>query len=286
MSNGIDHQSKYIAPGSFCCFGHRPFAVVGEHDLALLGPNADGYYLYKFGGNSDPNLGSAFAFSPIRLHPGAAFSLSAAAEYFHNATGQVLKFDGGYRNEENQRQAFKRALIKYGDFMITIRRVAPPGFSEHHTGLAVDLASHLDEAGIVLPFFGWEMSFPRANTQGIRHEPWHWRFVGLPAITSSLAQVKPDTPVTLVNAGLNNLKRMGIYNFAKVFNDFDEKPTHLSFIEEDDFASLRFMLNEMQDVVSFPNYGDDESELIESLFSLLKKMGVSKIPDLDAGNLY
>ena len=181
------HQISHSDPRSCSCFGHRPYAIADENDMVLLRPNLDGYYLYGSGGNGAPDLGPALAFTPMRLHPGAAFSLSAVANYIFNTTGAVLKFAGGYRNEENQRLAFKRALIKSGDFITTIRRVAPPGFSEHHTGLAVDLASHLDEAGSVLPFFGWELSFPCANAQGIRYEPWHWRFVGLSAITLSLA---------------------------------------------------------------------------------------------------
>ncbi len=26
--------------------------------------------------------------------------------------------------------------------------------------------------------FGFEMSFPKDNSQGVSYEPWHWRFVG------------------------------------------------------------------------------------------------------------
>jgi len=28
--------------------------------------------------------------------------------------------------------------------------------------------------------YGFELSFPRNNRQGVTCEPWHWRFVGSP----------------------------------------------------------------------------------------------------------
>ena len=73
---------------------------------------------------------------------------------------------------------------------------APPGHSEHATGYAVDFADGWNrecdfetcfgktEAGLWLaehaPTFGFELSFPEDNAQGVSFEPWHWRFVGTP----------------------------------------------------------------------------------------------------------
>jgi len=71
---------------------------------------------------------------------------------------------------------------------------APPGHSEHATGYALDFTDgerrecDLEpcfaetEAGRWLarnaPDFGFELSFPEDNAQGVSYEPWHWRFVG------------------------------------------------------------------------------------------------------------
>lgn len=70
----------------------------------------------------------------------------------------------------------------------------PPGFSEHHTGYAVDIGdgnaphTHLEETfadtaayrwlTAYAARFGFELSFPPNNPQGVMYEPWHWRFVG------------------------------------------------------------------------------------------------------------
>ncbi|GAB5468758.1 MAG: hypothetical protein Kilf2KO_17880 [Rhodospirillales bacterium] len=83
---------------------------------------------------------------------------------------------------------------------------APPGFSEHATGYAVDFGDGQNrrcdfetcfgetEAGLWLianaPAFGFELSFPESNRQGISFEPWHWRFVGTPAALAIFTQAR------------------------------------------------------------------------------------------------
>jgi D-alanyl-D-alanine carboxypeptidase len=65
---------------------------------------------------------------------------------------------------------------------------APPGFSEHHTGRALDLTtprSPVLETGFEqTPAFAWllsradefgfVLSYPRGNPCGFQYEPWHW----------------------------------------------------------------------------------------------------------------
>ena len=73
--------------------------------------------------------------------------------------------------------------------------VAPPGHSEHTTGYAIDFAvrpslgcpdaeacmSNLPAARWLrdnATRFGFEQSFAAGNAQGVKWEPWHWRWVG------------------------------------------------------------------------------------------------------------
>ncbi len=66
---------------------------------------------------------------------------------------------------------------------------APPGFSEHHTGYALDICDEtlsLDESFAETRAYRWlqqnarafnfELSFPRHGE--VSFEPWHWRFEG------------------------------------------------------------------------------------------------------------
>ena len=69
---------------------------------------------------------------------------------------------------------------------------APPGFSEHHTGRAVDIAcpdspelevdfentDAFQWLTLHAPRFGFGLSYPRGNGLGYQYEPWHWCFQG------------------------------------------------------------------------------------------------------------
>lgn len=102
--------------------------------------------------------------------------------------GVNLLLVSGFRSVEYQRQILEQKLAK-GEPLSQILRVnAAPGYSEHHTGRAIDmtvpglvpateefestsafswLSCHAEE-------FGFTMTYPRNNTYGIIYEPWHW----------------------------------------------------------------------------------------------------------------
>ncbi|MDF3005218.1 MAG: D-alanyl-D-alanine carboxypeptidase family protein [Oscillospiraceae bacterium] len=108
----------------------------------------------------------------------------------------------GYRTIEQSRQLFEKQVNKQlslglsqEDAVIEARRwVAPPGTSEHHTGLALDIVtpSHQvlnhafanTDAGIWMAAHSWEYGFvirypeDKQDITGITYEPWHVRYVG------------------------------------------------------------------------------------------------------------
>ena len=101
----------------------------------------------------------------------------------------------GWRSWETQAWLFERQTQKRGSPAQAARYSAPPGYSEHHTGYALDLSEgsapeDLSEAFAqsdayrwLIRFggdFGFELSYPENNPQGVAWEPWHWRFVGSP----------------------------------------------------------------------------------------------------------
>lgn len=106
------------------------------------------------------------------------------------ADGVVLEAISGYRSHDYQLGIFQRKLER-GQTVGEILAVnAAPGFSEHHSGLALDLSAPGEppaEASFeATPAFAWlqarapalgfHMSYPRDNPHGIVYEPWHWRF--------------------------------------------------------------------------------------------------------------
>jgi D-alanyl-D-alanine carboxypeptidase len=81
--------------------------------------------------------------------------------------------------------------INAGQAMHEILKVsAAPGYSEHHTGRAVDITTAdcepLSESFEATEAFQWlqenahqysfKLSYPKDNSLGIAYEPWHWAY--------------------------------------------------------------------------------------------------------------
>ena len=157
-------------------------------------PSPDGRLLGHFPyAEADP--ASLVTIAPgLQLHADAARALEAmrrAAE----ADGVALTVISGFRSVALQRRLFFEVSAERNQSASTRARVsAPPGYSEHSTGYAVDLgdsrepSTHLSERFQHTAAFQWlqangarfhfQLSFPPANAQGVNFEPWHWRYEG------------------------------------------------------------------------------------------------------------
>lgn len=122
-----------------------------------------------------------------RLRPDAAGKwqqmVDAAA-----GDGIRLLIVSGFRDCEYQAGLIRRKL-EAGQLIEDILKVnAAPGFSQHHTGCAVDIATPgsrplteefetsdaFDWLGRRAGEFGFSMTYPRENEHGFVYEPWHW----------------------------------------------------------------------------------------------------------------
>ena len=130
----------------------------------------------------------------IRLREVAAknyMSMEAAAK----ADGVDLVVISGFRTIAEQQQLFFDISKQRNQTPAQRAKVsAPPGHSEHHTGYAIDIGdANVASANLSTSFektaafqwlqnnaakYGFELSFPMNNSQGVMYEPWHWRFVG------------------------------------------------------------------------------------------------------------
>lgn len=106
------------------------------------------------------------------------------------ADGIELKVESAYRSKRYQNRIFQRMLAKGRSFDDIIRYVAPPGYSQHMLGTAVDFYPSnwkfadteqyqwLIEHGAE---FGFEQTYSRNNRFRMPWESWHWNYVGLQA---------------------------------------------------------------------------------------------------------
>ena len=102
--------------------------------------------------------------------------------------GIELLLLSGFRSIERQTEIIRRKLARGQSIESILEVNAAPGYSEHHSGRAVDLATP-EHPGLEESFaqtnaftwlsaraaeFGFTLSYPHHNRHGLRFEPWHW----------------------------------------------------------------------------------------------------------------
>jgi zinc D-Ala-D-Ala carboxypeptidase len=155
-------------------FGHHAFSEAPANKLRTIGRAGDGYEI---------KLREAAAKSYLRMEADA------------KADGVDFTVISGFRTIAEQQELFFEISKQRNQTPAQRAKVsAPPGHSEHHTGYALDIGDGaMPSANLSTSFektaafqwlqnnaakYGFEMSFPPNNPQGVMYEPWHWRFVG------------------------------------------------------------------------------------------------------------
>lgn len=123
----------------------------------------------------------------IRLTPGTAAAwkrMQAAAGH----EGITILAVSGFRSIKRQTEIIQSKILRGESIEEVLRTIAAPGYSEHHTGRAIDIGipdePPLTERFALTPAFQWltargqefgfELSYPKDNPHGFVFEPWHW----------------------------------------------------------------------------------------------------------------
>ena len=148
--------------------GHLPYKEISEEKLVLIEPN-------------------------IEVHIDMRESLLNMREEARK-DGIYLVFLSGYRSINLQKEIFySLKSIRNQEAVERARVSAPPGYSEHSTGFAIDIGDATQrETDFETEFentnafkwlvknaakFHFKLSFNK-NNKYIDYEPWHWRFEG------------------------------------------------------------------------------------------------------------
>ena len=148
--------------------GHLPYNQISKEKLVVIEPN-------------------------IEVHIDMSESLLKMKEHAKN-DGVLLVFLSGFRSINLQEEIFYSLKSIRNQVAAERARVsAPPGYSEHSTGFAVDIGDfNKREADFEVEFentdaFRWlkknaakyhfKLSFNK-NNKNVDFEPWHWRYEG------------------------------------------------------------------------------------------------------------
>jgi zinc D-Ala-D-Ala carboxypeptidase len=102
--------------------------------------------------------------------------------------GVALEVISAFRSQRYQFDLIARKRARGLSASAILQASAAPGFSEHHSGCALDFGDSqtepLTDAFADTPSFAWlcenahrfgfEMSYPPNNRFGVMYEPWHW----------------------------------------------------------------------------------------------------------------
>ena len=109
--------------------------------------------------------------------------------------GYDIDIMSGYRSYDYQRKIYDK-LIKEKGVNYAFRHIAPPGASEHQTGLAIDVCVYINGKCYIehdisefeevvwlhknAHRFGFILRYPKGTEDitGYDYEPWHLRYVG------------------------------------------------------------------------------------------------------------
>lgn len=177
-------------------------ADLGEGDLVLVNNNIQ----YLGSVNEDElsvvrelkNNAYSVKDYTVKVRPEAMNALNEMLLAFYTATGKdTIMVNAGYRTLEYQQELYDDDLASSGQNSSTL--VAKPGYSEHHTGLAVDFTVYengkYDQSKLGNGEYTWidenahKFGFVNRYPKGketltmIDNEPWHYRYVGVPHAT-------------------------------------------------------------------------------------------------------
>ncbi|XOQ44666.1 MAG: D-alanyl-D-alanine carboxypeptidase [Clostridium sp.] len=162
--------------------------VITDEDLILVN------YNHKLPAGYQPDLITVYGVQINRRAAEAYEKMNIAAA----KDGISLWISSAYRSSERQEELFQREIDAYSKTYSSPQEaeayaeksVARPGYSEHSTGLALDLNGVRDDFDTTPAFrwldehaqeYGFVLRYPKDKQEitKIKYEPWHYRYVGI-----------------------------------------------------------------------------------------------------------
>ena len=121
--------------------------------------------------------------------------------------GVDIRLDSVFRSVDDQIELWNYFKKEYGEDYCR-QYVAVPGYSEHHTGLAVDVCMMIDgepdndndhmiankelfaKVHALMPEYGFILRYMegKEDITGYSYEPWHLRYVGSPSVAKEITE--------------------------------------------------------------------------------------------------
>ena len=122
-----------------------------------------------------------------RLLTSAAAEKLTELQISARTSGVTIGVKWAFRSYEDQARLIRARMLEGRTLESLLSWIAVPGYSEHHTGEAVDFETYPKDASFEstdayywlnknAEKFDFFMSYPEGGNAGIIWEPWHWRY--------------------------------------------------------------------------------------------------------------
>lgn len=142
--------------------------------------------------------------NPPKLRKTASAAVVKMFAAFEKSTGLKMQSQSAYRSYSSQKSVYAGWVDRLGQKGAD-KTSARPGFSEHQTGLAIDISAKPAKCTLKSCFadtaqgkwlaknawkYGFILRYPKylTKTTGYEFEPWHYRFVGVGLATEMRKQ--------------------------------------------------------------------------------------------------
>jgi D-alanyl-D-alanine carboxypeptidase len=210
---GVEVEAFGVNPG----YDYKALSQ-GHKDFLVKIAQQKGYTAYSDSGKESADMRKAFDAMKVEASKnGFSLVVNGSGRGYRpisGSSGQMATYFGGVSKFWSEGLSASDLSIVEAAYLKRAELSAPPGFSEHATGLAIDisdtsrgssddldpksypsdLANWLEQNA---PKFGFKLSYPKGSTTGAGYEPWHWRFEGN-------TQYPNSTPISQFQEGGSN----------------------------------------------------------------------------------
>ena len=163
----------------------------------------------------------------------------------HN-DGVSLIIISAFRSFSRQCEIVQHSIEQAEDTALLFKTSAPPGYSEHHSGKAIDIGTMACKPlsqvfaqtkafawlQVNAAKFGYRLTYPENNKYGFKFEPWHWFYIGKPVLR------KIDI------SDINVLRSLGMKTFTETFSDSNPPDDMDAYLSEK--FNLKLLKKEME----------------------------------------
>lgn len=263
LKDAISENSQFVAIDNSMLYSGNLILVNKDHEYAFKDQKPENLKsMYDYSVNKNGNMRFALTDSSVSVSQNFAVALSnLLIDFYKKTKNNTVMLTSGYRTVEEQKELYDADTESTGSGSLKYNK---EGFSESHTGLAIDLGVNTDgypkyngtgefqwitdnaaKYGIITRY-----TKEKESITNIEAEPWHLRYVGVPHAEIMVAKS------LCLEEYIDFLKS---YSYEKplIFTTSDNIKYGIYYVKADKETKVQIPLNENGEQYSYEISGNN-----------------------------